>query len=645
MSVLTRLLPEEAAPRPAAKPGSAAEADIADTERLDAALSKLGKIAGFLGLAADKVELAQARLPDQGIFDRVDELYTFSMKAEEEELALRHRMADVEESLRETRAFAKLAMPFEEIDKLSFVSLRIGTVDPKTIPGLGRALEGRAVILPTDGSGSILALASKRGRFALDTELAKVGFSRMELPKNFTGVPSETLAFMERAYTEVRDSLVLLADLKANKARELSPGWTALTSSLKLGRALKRVEQRLEGTEWVFRLSGWVPSADSGRVVDALFALFGDRAAIRIFDPEDSDAAGSQEDSLVPVLLRQNSFVSAFRGIVLSYGTPLYGDVDPTPFVAFFFTFLFSIMFGDIGQGAIIYLVGILASRATSGLLGGYRKYGPAFKAAGLGSMFMGLLVGSCFSDEYILTPIERILTGIFLGSPRDRFLDIMPQDSLQSMFYFFGFTVGVGILINSTGLVINMVNLLRRGRKGEAIFSKTGLSGAMLFWWAIGMGVRVIAGLKLAWWDAVGLGIPLAALFVAEPLSALIDGSDEEGEKPGPVDILVGGLVQIIEAFSYYASNTMSFLRVGAFALAHGVLSFVVFTMGELVRARAPGGILFEIIVFLIGNVVIIALEGLIVTIQVIRLQYYEFFSKFFTHTGKAFEPLRFEP
>jgi V/A-type H+-transporting ATPase subunit I len=87
-----------------------------------------------------------------------------------------------------------------------------------------------------------------------------------------------------------------------------------------------------------------------------------------------------------------------------------------------------------------------------------------------------------------------------------------------------------------------------------------------------------------------------------------------------------------------------MSFLRVGAFALAHGVLSFVVFTMGELVRSRAPGGILFEIIVFLIGNAVIIALEGLIVTIQVIRLQYYEFFSKFFTHTGKAFEPMRFE-
>ncbi|MBL8967519.1 MAG: hypothetical protein JNG85_10935 [Spirochaetaceae bacterium] len=87
-----------------------------------------------------------------------------------------------------------------------------------------------------------------------------------------------------------------------------------------------------------------------------------------------------------------------------------------------------------------------------------------------------------------------------------------------------------------------------------------------------------------------------------------------------------------------------MSFLRVGAFALSHAVLSFIVFAMGDLVRTRAPGGLFWEILVVIIGNAVILVLEGMIVAIQVVRLQYYEFFSKFFTETGTLFSPFRFE-
>jgi V/A-type H+-transporting ATPase subunit I len=85
-----------------------------------------------------------------------------------------------------------------------------------------------------------------------------------------------------------------------------------------------------------------------------------------------------------------------------------------------------------------------------------------------------------------------------------------------------------------------------------------------------------------------------------------------------------------------------VSFLRVGAFALSHAVLSFIVFTLSEMVR-EAPVGPLFALIIMIFGNAVIIVLEGMIVAIQVVRLQYYEFFSKFFTETGVEFSPFRF--
>jgi len=100
------------------------------------------------------------------------------------------------------------------------------------------------------------------------------------------------------------------------------------------------------------------------------------------------------------------------------------------------------------------------------------------------------------------------------------------------------------------------------------------------------------------------------------------------------------------METASGYISNTVSFLRVGAFALSHGVLSYIVFRFTEELAHSGGGGPIGSIsalLVLIFGNLVIIVLEGMIVAIQVVRLQYYEFFSKFFTETGVEFAPFRF--
>ena len=113
------------------------------------------------------------------------------------------------------------------------------------------------------------------------------------------------------------------------------------------------------------------------------------------------------------------------------------------------------------------------------------------------------------------------------------------------------------------------------------------------------------------------------------------------EGERPvlenGLLAALISALVEIIEVLSGYISNTVSFLRVGAFALAHAVLGFIISMMAELAGSGS-------LAVLLIGNAVVVVLEGMIVAIQVVRLQYYEFFSKFFNETGREFRPFKFE-
>jgi V/A-type H+-transporting ATPase subunit I len=615
--------------------------------QLDEAQRKLDFIGTFFGMVAPQTIVEDLHLPDDEMRSKIDILYercaTEKKRFEEQEA----KVDQLAESVHEAKAFAGLSRPFDEFEKFSYVSIQIGKVSKEKINPLVKALGTRAVIVPLGDEGTILAASSRKGRFALETELSKAGFEKTSPPPGVQGVPAEAISALERAYEAEKLRLEALLDEKRALAGQYGGLWQKMVSSVRLKQSLILVEHKLESTKWVYRLSGWVPADRIDRMNKDLLSMLGNRISIRIFDPLEQigKEGGAKVGEEVPVLLKHNAFVSAFQGIVLSYGTPLYGDIDPTPFVAFFFTLLFSIMFGDLGQGAFIVALGFAMLKAKRGLLARYTKFAIAFISAGLGSMVMGILDGSFFANESVLVPLERVLTGFFLGTPRDRFLQIMPQDNITAMFYFFGFTLGVGVIINTTGLIINIINLIRRKEYGEAIFSKTGLAGALLFWWAMGIVLRLILGGKLGLIDVPGIGIPLLALFLAGPLKAAVDRAQGKAaeEELSMAGTLIGGLVELLESVIYFASNSLSFLRVGAFALAHAVLSFVIFTMAGVVRGSSASGLVFEILIYLIGNAIIIGLEGLIVTIQVIRLQYYEFFSKFFTRTGKTFKPVTF--
>jgi V/A-type H+-transporting ATPase subunit I len=143
-----------------------------------------------------------------------------------------------------------------------------------------------------------------------------------------------------------------------------------------------------------------------------------------------------------------------------------------------------------------------------------------------------------------------------------------------------------------------------------------------------------------IQWFDIVCVVLPLVGLFFAEPLGRLVEGKRPILEN-GLFSAFIAGFVEILEVVSTYISNSVSFLRVGAFALSHAVLSYITFTMSDLVGGSLSAG---GLAVALFGNAIIIVLEGLIVAIQVVRLQYYEFFSKFFTETGREFKPFRFK-
>jgi V/A-type H+-transporting ATPase subunit I len=301
------------------------------------------------------------------------------------------------------------------------------------------------------------------------------------------------------------------------------------------------------------------------------------------------------------------------------------------------FVLLFAIMFGDVGQGLVGVLIGLLINSGRVSSFETYRRksFGTVFIVTGLASMVAGFLYGSFFANESLLIPVSRALSQAMVGRAMDHIISL---GGFQKVIMFFGVTIGIGALINSVGLVINIVNYARRRDWEKALLSKTGLAGALFFWFVLSLAVRVLLGGRPSGIDFASLAIPLLGLFFREPIVRLATGH-RPVLKDGLFGFVMEGIVEILESAIYYVSNSVSFLRVAAFALAHTVLSTIVFLLVDMVGG-APGGVAFRVLVIILGNGIIVVLEGLIVTIQVVRLQYYEFFSKFFNEAGEEFTP-----
>jgi V/A-type H+-transporting ATPase subunit I len=637
------------------------ESRTGDTEtfrHIQGSLESLKTSAGYLGVELPGEPPEGAALPtaaDDALTGRIG-TGVGALSARENERRQERRR--VEEAFAEARAFENLNAPFADLDQLSYLALRIGRLDPKSQADLRETLGDRAVIVPLgpaaheDGQAAaagdrILAAASRKGRFALDSELKKHSFTPIVIPEGYKGVPAELLSGLEERLSDIDGALANIGEEKKRLKDEYGPALQRLSGSYLMASQVERLKGRLRSTQSAYQLSGWAPADQVGNIAKTLGTMTEGRTAIRTFLPEEiPDVREGREK--VPVSLGHGAFVRGFEKLVFSYGAPLYGTIDPTPFVAVFFVLLFGIIFGDLGQGFVLFLLGLLTGKKGPKILKNFRNYSTPLIAVGISSMLMGLLTGEVFANEGWLAVPTQAVTGFFMrvfnipGEPPHVILHLMPEKgNIDKLFYFFGFTISLGIALNSIGLLVNIINLITMRKYEHAFFSKTGLAGLAFFWYAVFIAVRIILGGSFARSDLLGLLFPVFCIFFGPVIWRLI--AREMPILPeGLMVFIMESLVEVLETVSSYVSNTVSFLRVGAFALSHAVLSFIIFTLSEMV-VDLPVGPFFALVIMIVGNAIIIVLEGMIVAIQVVRLQYYEFFSKFFTETGVEFKPFRF--
>ncbi|MDR3332716.1 MAG: ATPase [Synergistaceae bacterium] len=359
----------------------------------------------------------------------------------------------------------------------------------------------------------------------------------------------------------------------------------------------------------MYVLSGWIPEDTFGLVKETLDAE-APMTSVLVEAVQNMDYAGIR----IPTMLRNNKLVRSFQYVVEMYSIPSYGEVDPSPFVALTFILFFGFMFGDVGHGFLLWLAALYMGK--KGILNKSLAY--VMKCASCSSMVFGVLYGSVFGIE-----------------KQEWALWISPMHDITTLF---GVAIFVGVLLISTGMILNMIVCYRRRDFGRLLFDGQGLAGLFVYWGAAIAIVISILGFKTPFpvaylWYVVGFVFLLT--FFRDTLARTLLHQNVENHEPRSVQV-----IEVLHNLMNYFANTASFIRLGAFALNHFALSLTVLVLSNLF-GKLPGGIVLKVIMFIVGNLFIVGLEGLIVFIQVLRLEYYEFFSKFYRGGGSLFKPV----
>jgi V/A-type H+-transporting ATPase subunit I len=534
----------------------------------------------------------------KAVNDRLGELWRECSECQEEMRSLDEegRVVSQLESSLENFANLNIDLGMLQGDK-TFLELHIGVVPSINLRRMEEAL-GLArffvyTFLVGEGNAHVVVIGPK-GEAAqrVQTVLESAGFHALNIPPELHDEPAKVGLQLALRRKRIRDEYAAVAERVARRARETEDFIREAKRTLALAEPYVSLDDAARGSSQLAVVSGWIPARELARVEAALRAAL-EHPFILTDRPPRRD-----EHPLVPSLLAPNRVLSPFTTLVTQYGVPRYGEIDPSAVFAVTFVLMFGMMFGDIGHGATI-AVAALFMRRKLGKFTGFAVL------AGLSSTAFGFLYGSIFGFEHVLPPL---------------WMSPLSDPTLMLTIALFW---GIGFLLLMTALSI--FNRLIEGRWLAAVLETNGATSMMLY-----------AGLIWGVYGAAqgtGFGV-LPTLLIVASLTALAAYKWMETRAPLSERIMVV-LVETFETVMGNVSSTLSFLRVAAFSLNHVALALAVFTLAEMM---SPAG---HWVMVVFGNLFILVLEGAIVAIQTLRLEYYEGFTRFYSGDGREFRPL----
>lgn len=580
-------------------------------------LQSIRELTDTYGFKLEEQGKAKKAVIDSKTFAYIDSIGKELEKLNEQSKELTEQLAQCNAAIEKYSHFAGLDIDLEEIFECEFISTRFGYLLKDSYVKLTMGYADNPYILfcpcSSDSGGYWGAYFAPTDRVdEVDRIFAALQFERLYVP----GAAGTT----DEIVMHLNENIEIIQGQKQEFDKQISDIWE------KEGDKIKALYLKLLDLEQIFELHkyavyhgkscflvGWIPAKDEEKFKEKLDKF-----------PEfvaEFETPSKKNGKTPPTKLKNWRIVRPYSYFVEMYGLPSYYDLDITSFVAFTYTLLFGIMFGDLGQGLLVSLVGLIAWKVKKMALG------KILIPCGISSAIFGLIFGSVFGFEEALDPLYEKLG--MSGKP----LSVM--DSINTVLLF---AIGIGVVLVIVAMAVNVVGCIKKKKYGSALFSENGITGIIVYIGGANLIYAFMAheGIFSTKLSAVMLIVGMLILFNKEIIASSID----EGvfKKPDSIsDYLMQNLFECLEYVLSYFSNTLSFLRVGAFVIVHASMMMVVFTLaGDPTSVKG-------IIVVVLGNIVVVALEGLLTGIQALRLEFYEMFSRFYEGDGRAFKAIKF--
>ena len=579
-----------------------------------ASIQKIEEIAEIAGVTLKESFSGNEIIIDKSEYDYIDETSAklSAMLSERSEAA--GKLETISSSGEHFRHFTGLDIPLEEIFGAKFLKVRFGCIPRDCYPKL-QAYEDKKDFLFFQCSkdeknywGLYTAPVSKIDE--VDRIFASLYFERIRIP-DATGTPNEILANLSAQENELTAKLNELDEKISSFWSENSEHCEVVYAHLKIASLafdLRRYAAKEDDSDY-FSYVGWVPTSSLKWFRGQAEKI--ENIQFEEFEPEDDRHISP------PVKLKNKKPFRPFEMFTEMYGLPTYGGVDITPFVAITYSLLFGIMFADVGQGFVLAVGGYILYK-LKGI-----KLAKMIVPCGACSVIFGFLVGSVFGYEELLDPVYHAIG-----------LKHKPLEVMGSINTILIMSIGIGIALVIVSMLMNVYCCLRTKKPGEALFSQNGVVGIIFYSMLVCAIITFMT--KKTILPGTVIAVVAVACFILLYIKELLIGKVDKHEHYLPEswsDFFMQNLFEVIEYVLTYFSNTFSYLRIGAFMLVHAGMMMVFSSITN--DPTSVGGI----IAMAFGNIIVIALEGLLTGIQVLRLEFFEMFSRFYEGEGKPFE------
>ncbi|MDF2880938.1 MAG: V-type sodium synthase subunit [Clostridiaceae bacterium] len=430
----------------------------------------------------------------------------------------------------------------------------------------------------------------------------------LEISSEFRGTPNSIVSNLKEKLIDINAEMSNLSERLHALEKENMRRIKILDKSLELVLKASEVKSSMACTNEFFYLCGWMPKESLKKFKDCLGEI-ADRTIIIEKNVDEIQNKGM----VPPTRMNNNILVKPFESMVGMYGIPSYNELDPTTFLGISYMLMFGAMFGDLGQGLVFIVAGLLLKYK-----GKRPNFGGVISRLGIASSLFGVIYGSFFGFENVIPALV-----------------VRPMEDIQDILLF-AVAFGCGLLI--IGFIYSLINSIKKKDIENGVFGKNGLVGLIFYLSLLIFAITKVMNINTmpsSVWITIFI-VFLGVMLFKEPITNII-----LKKKPlyseSKQDYFIEGGFGVIETLLSMFSNTVSFIRVGAFALNHVGL-FVAFASLANMMKNSVG----SAFMYVLGNLIIIGLEGLIVFIQGLRLEYYELFSKYYEGAGVVFNPVK---